>query len=203
MSRALTLVSLLFLSSCSAEVWWTPDQLGQRHFDAGRYEEAAEQFRDPMRRGVALYRAKKFAEAAAVFGRTTTAEGAYNRGNALVMAGKYEPAIESYDRALELRTEFTAAEANRVIARARLEALAPPEDDAGGTGGKLGADKIVFDDRASKSSSTQIEVGAGEQLSDAELRSLWLKRVETKPADFLRVKFAYQKAVQGREEESQ
>jgi Ca-activated chloride channel family protein len=29
-------------------------------------------------------------------------------------------------------------------------------------------------------------------LSDDELKALWLRRVETKPADFLRAKFAYQ-----------
>jgi hypothetical protein len=34
-------------------------------------------------------------------------------------------------------------------------------------------------------------------MSDAELRHLWLRRVQTAPADFLRAKFAYQAATQG------
>jgi Ca-activated chloride channel family protein len=29
-------------------------------------------------------------------------------------------------------------------------------------------------------------------MNDAELRNLWLRRVQTAPADFLRAKFAYQ-----------
>jgi Ca-activated chloride channel family protein len=29
-------------------------------------------------------------------------------------------------------------------------------------------------------------------MSDAAVRALWLKRVQTRPADFLRMKFAYQ-----------
>ncbi len=29
-------------------------------------------------------------------------------------------------------------------------------------------------------------------MSDEAVRALWLKRVQTRPADFLRVKFAYQ-----------
>jgi Ca-activated chloride channel family protein len=202
-NRCSLLGALLLLASCSSEVWWTPDQQGQRALDAERFEEAAQLFRDPMRRGVALYRASRFEESAAVFGRTESAEGAFNRGTALVMAGKYEAALESFDRALALRPEFPEAVLNREVAQARLAALAAPEDDAGGTGGKLGADEIVFDDRAKNSSSAQIEVGAGEPLSDEELRSLWLQRVETKPADFLRVKFAYQKAVRSVEEEEQ
>jgi Ca-activated chloride channel family protein len=71
--------------------------------------------------------------------------------------------------------------------------LTPPEDDAGGTGGQLEADAIVFDNRAKTASQTQeVDVGAGDQLSDDELRALWLRRVQTQPADFLRAKFNYQ-----------
>ena len=29
-------------------------------------------------------------------------------------------------------------------------------------------------------------------MSDEQVRALWLKRVQTQPADFLRAKFAYQ-----------
>ena len=36
------------------------------------------------------------------------------------------------------------------------------------------------------------EVAGGDPLSDDQLRALWLRRVQTKPADFLRAKFAYQ-----------
>ena len=37
----------------------------------------------------------------------------------------------------------------------------------------------------------------GEKMSDAELRALWLRRVQTTPGDFLRAKFAYQAASTG------
>ena len=69
------------------------------------------------------------------------------------------------------------------------------EKGGGGTGGMLAADEIVIDPDAPASSSEsdeQVEAGVGEQMSDEELRSLWLRRVQTKPADFLRTKFAYQ-----------
>ena len=42
------------------------------------------------------------------------------------------------------------------------------------------------------SQTQEIELGTGDQLSDESLRELWLQRVQTKPADFLRVKFSYQ-----------
>ena len=38
------------------------------------------------------------------------------------------------------------------------------------------------------------------KLSDAELRAMWLRRVQTRPADFLRAKFAYQHATQEKTE---
>jgi hypothetical protein len=45
--------------------------------------------------------------------------------------------------------------------------LEPPKDDAGGTGGQLEADEIVFDDRPQQSSDTQqVEVVTGGQLTD-------------------------------------
>jgi Ca-activated chloride channel family protein len=37
-----------------------------------------------------------------------------------------------------------------------------------------------------------VDVTAGGKPSDEELRGLWLRRVQTKPADFLRAKFAFQ-----------
>lgn len=33
-------------------------------------------------------------------------------------------------------------------------------------------------------------------MSDEAVRALWLKRVQTRPADFLRAKFAYQLGTQ-------
>ena len=78
--------------------------------------------------------------------------------------------------------------------------LAPPEDDAGGTGGQEKADEYVFDDRPQKSGDTQdVEVVAGENLSNEQVQALWLRRVQTKPADFLRAKFAYQYSRQQQE----
>jgi len=173
------------------------DQQAQWLFDQGAFEQAAGVFTEPDRRGVAWFRAGEFKRAAAEFGRSETEAGAYNRGNALVMLGQYEKAIESYETALRTRPDWEAAGTNLAIAKARLRALAPPEDDAGGTGGKLEADEIVFDDRAAKNPSAErVEVaGLGDELSDEDLRSLWLRRVETKPATFLRSKFAYQRAM--------
>ena len=191
-----------------ANLWLTPDQQAQRLFNQGQYAEAAKRFSDPMRQGVAHYRGGDFKQAAAAFARRDASEAVFNRANALVMSGKYDDAITSYDRALELRPDWTAAHGNRSIAVVRRDRIAPPQDDAGGTGGKLAADEIVFDDRAKRTSQTQeVDAGQGDKLkltlSDEELRALWLRRVQTKPADFLRAKFGYQLSRQEKGENSQ
>jgi Ca-activated chloride channel homolog len=176
-----------------ANLWLTPDQWGEQLMATQRYAEAAKHFRDPLWQGVALYRAGQFKEAAAAFARVDSAEAAFDRGNALVMVGKYSDAIASYNRALHRRPDWREARANRDLAEARRKMLEPPKDDAGGTGGQEKPDEIVFDDRPKESGDTQeIEVVTGGKLSDEELQALWLRRVQTKPADFLRAKFAYQ-----------
>lgn len=174
--------------------WWlTPDQQGQRLFEQERFLEAAERFEDPAWRGAAYYRGGDFERAAGLFGRLRSPEAAYNRGNALVLLGKYDDAISSYELALELRPGWAAAQDNLALAVARKALLAPPESDEGGTGGMLEADEIVFDDsgRVAKSGTEETSEG-GSQLSDEELRAVWLRRVQNDPADFLRARFAWQ-----------
>ena len=162
-------------------------------FNNGDFAAAAEIYEDAARKGAAYYRAGDFENAASVFGRIRTPEAAFNRGNALIMLGRYKEAIGSFDRALELRPGWAEAEQNRDLARVRLEMLAPPDSDAGGTGGKLGADKIVFDDTGRVKSSDQEQVTEEtEMMTDEEMRSVWLRRVQNDPADFLRTRFSYQ-----------
>ena len=196
----LGLCTLLAVFSQPPDFWLTADQQGDRFVEQEKFPQAAEVYADPVRQGVAYYRAAQFEEAAATFARVDDAPAAFNRGNALIMLGKYDEAIQSFDRALQFRPDWLEAEQNRAIAVARRDRLQPPEDDDGGTGGQLEADEIVFDDRAKNSSEQQeIEVGAGDKMSDDELRSLWLQRVQTKPGDFLRVKFSYQLARRDKE----
>lgn len=198
MSRPILLLACLLCSpaiqAAAWSDWWlTPDQQGQRLFNSGDFAAAAEIYEDAARKGAAYYRAGDFENAASVFGRIRTPEAAFNRGNALIMLGRYEEAIKSFDQALEWRPGWVEAEQNRDLARARLEMLAPPDSDAGGTGGKLAADKIVFDDTGRVKSSDQEQVTEeAETMSDEEMRSVWLRRVQNDPADFLRTRFSYQ-----------
>lgn len=171
------------------ELWASPDQRGRYLFEHGRYAEAGDSFLDPMWRGVAEMRAGDFKAAESTFSGIDTAAGAYDDGNALVMLGKYDDATKRYDRALALRPGWREAEANRRISQLRAARLKASGADAGDQ--REGADQIVYDKNAKTPGGQETQI-AGRQMGDQAVRALWLKRVQTRPADFLRARFAYQ-----------
>lgn len=189
MKTAAAVVALAALNW--AGLWFTPDQQGRRFFERGEFSAAAQVFRDPLWQGTAWFRAGEFKKAEQAFARLGTAEAHFNRGNALVMQGKYEAAIGRYDRALELRPAWADATANRDLAKARAALMKTKGGDE--TNGEVKPDDFVFDNKAKNSQqTTQVE---GEQpMSNAAIQAQWLRRVQTKPADFLRAKFSYQQA---------
>ena len=177
-----------------ANLWQTPAQQADRLMARGDFAAAAKTYPDPLHRGIALYRAGEFPAAAAEFGRLKTPEAAFNRGNALVMAGKYADAIASYERALKDRPDWNEARQNRDLALVRLARMSPPNDGSEGTDGQMKPDEIVFDNKPQQAGAKQTETVTGGTLSDSDVQALWLRRVQTKPADFLRAKFAYQES---------
>lgn len=58
---------------------------------------------------------------------------------------------------------------------------------------KIGADDVVFDKKKESGGQETVTEDA-QPLSDSAMQALWLRRVQTKPADFLKSKFAYQLA---------
>ncbi|MEN8151795.1 MAG: hypothetical protein ABFS86_18405 [Planctomycetota bacterium] len=188
------LLSALTLAACGADSpLLTKDRQGMLLFEAERFAEAAERFDDPLWRAAALYRAGDFEGAAEIWTGFDTADAAYGHGNALSMLGKYEAAIARYERALALEPGREDAEVNLAIARATAERLRGKGGE--GTGGKLGADEIRYDDRPPGSGDEGgEETDEGGPPSEEEIRALWLRRVRTKPSDFLRLRFAYEAA---------
>ena len=170
-----------------------PDQRAQALYSKKEYEAAADVFQDPFWRAIALYRDGAFKEAAGIFAGFDSAEGLYNQGNALLFLGKYEEAAKAYYRALDQKPGWKEPKINQEIALARAKLL---EFEGGNmSGGKIGADDYVMNNNPDNSSPSPDEeevIEGTTPMSDAELRAVWLRRVQTNPADFLRSKFAYQ-----------
>jgi Ca-activated chloride channel family protein len=174
-----------------------PDNIAYNLYSKGAYKDASQTFTNTYWQAIALYRGGDFKAAANIFAGYDTPEGCFNHGNALVFQGNYTTAAERYNRALELRPDWEAAITNRNIALARAKLL---ETEGGeGTGGKLGADDTVISNQPpSDSPNDQTEmVEDAAPLSDAELRAVWLRQVQTNPADFLKSKFSYQASQEG------
>ena len=171
----------------------TDDQLGYRFFKQANYEQAAISFSDPTWQAAALFRNAEFEKAAAIYAGYDTPEAAYNQANALIMLGNYESAVGRFQRALELRPGWPEAQENLEIALSRQEYL--KKEGGNMTEGMLGADDYSFDTGKSPSDSSDATVQDDADINNAELQSVWLRQVQTRPADFLKAKFAYQQAM--------
>lgn len=192
----LLLLIVVFGPHRNPDFWLTPDQQGDRLLREHKFEAASKVYTDPARRGVAFYQGGDFKSAAAAFSQSAQPEAVFNHGNALMMLGKYDDAVKAYDRALTLRPDWKAAEENRAIAVVRRDHLKMTGGDE--VGGQLKPDSVVYEKGAKKSGET-VQVDAGPPKNDQELQALWLRHVQTKPADFLRSKFAFQAARQSTE----
>src|SRR3546814_15614531 len=68
-----------------------------------------------MQEGVDAYRRKDYARATGAWQALPGADAAYNRGNALARAGRYEDATKAYDQAHAKQPAMADAIANRQL----------------------------------------------------------------------------------------
>jgi len=171
-------------------LWIRPDREASELLKAGKAEEALKTYENQLSVGAIYFQKGEFKKALSVYETLGSKEAFYNRGNTFVMLGKYKEAIEAYKLALEVDAEYKDAKDNMLIAQQRQALLdeAKNKGNKKGTGGKLGADKIVFDNKNNKGASVKEN---GESKSNAG-NAAWLDRLETSPAKFLEAKFAYQ-----------
>jgi hypothetical protein len=117
---------------------------GRILFAEGRYNESLAAYRDALTidpndasawsgTGDSLYASGNYADAVDAYDhliRLDPADDAawYRKGNALLAAGAYQDAAGAYDRALAMNPGIAKAEANREIARAKIEAAGSPRE---------------------------------------------------------------------------
>lgn len=103
------------------ELFQNSDQRGQAALETGNPGRAAQLFESPDWQGTAEYEAGNWEKAAQRFGRNESADGFYNKGNALALAGKLEAALAAYERSLEIAPDQADAIQNRDLIRQLLE----------------------------------------------------------------------------------
>ena len=107
----LYLFPLFVLSGCSGEtqfrdLWLTSEYQAQLLSNKGEFEQAAELFEDPVRQGVAYYKAGDFEAAINAFSQDTSAESTYNLGLSYFMNGDIESARMIMGMVAENSPEF-------------------------------------------------------------------------------------------------
>jgi len=200
--RLLLACGLLATSGCErrafVDLWLTPDQQGRRAWEAGDYATAAERFEDPLWRGLAAYRAGDLERAVDLLAQADSAEAWFDLGVVQARLGRYAPAADAWRQALERRPGWAEAAANLALVEgliAAAEQEPPPSDEPGGDP-HYDPDEVKVDERGKQGKPGEVPL---EQLSDAEVSELWLRRLSTSPRDFLRRKFAIQAEQQGEE----
>ncbi|MBO1256080.1 tetratricopeptide repeat protein [Alteromonas sp. 5E99-2] len=97
------------------------DQRGLDAYKNKDYEDAANEFNDPMWQGSAHYRQGNYEEAISSFSQLDSADAWYNTGNALAQLGKLDEAIEAYGNALSRDPGYSAAEQNKALVESLKE----------------------------------------------------------------------------------
>ena len=122
------------------DLWSRPDQRAARALAAGDAEGAAQASSDADWRGSALYRARRYADAARAFAQAAPDDALadYNRGNALARAGKLKQAVTAYDEALARDPGFADATHNRDLVRRLVQQHRAPKKSTGGSKEKKG-----------------------------------------------------------------
>jgi Ca-activated chloride channel family protein len=227
-----SIVFMVSLSSCSNEnqsfkdLWETKDYQAQKLVDKGEFVEAGETYIDPLRKGVAYYKAGYFEEAINAFEKDTTAMGVYNLGISYYKNGNYAAAELAFGKAIELDPENEEAKANLKVTQqimagenetsiedaqeadkekptAQNEQNTSPEDLSGG--GQEATKEDMEKERLEETVTTDIRKGKEldevpddfESGKEEQMQKVLMRKVDDDPALFLQRKFRYQVKKEG------
>jgi Ca-activated chloride channel family protein len=107
-------------------------------------------------------------------------------GNCYARLGDYTYAVSSYDNALKGRPAFPEATANRELTAALLAKQKDDDEEAAEPTEK--ADDVQFDEKGKHGKKDQVDA----PLPKEQTAELWMRNLQTSPADFLRTKFQIQ-----------
>ncbi|OED82646.1 VWA domain-containing protein, partial [Vibrio splendidus] len=109
------LVSFSQPNNAFANPWKTDDQVGYQLYQDEDFQQAAEQFEQQEWKGIAQYKAGDFEAAEQTLQGLSGEDARYNLANAQAKQGKYDQAIEEYQRILESNPEHAYAKKNLEI----------------------------------------------------------------------------------------
>lgn len=182
-----------------ADLWLTPDQQGRLLMARGEYREAARRFSHSQWKGLALYYAEDFMQAAEYFSRSDSDQALFNEANARAHARDYLRAIKRYDRLLKRSPDFPGARQNRDQVQQLIDDInrlsESQQGEPGEDSNELGTDDpraAEGADQASWQQPDSTQLTAEQILTDQATQDMWLRGVQKNPAYFLASKFNMQ-----------
>jgi Ca-activated chloride channel family protein len=173
------------------DFWLTHDQQGRYYFERGKYQQAADEFEDPLWRGLSLARAGDYEGALNAFALSDSAEAWYDQGDALAHLGKYPEAVQAYQQALARRHPWPEAEENLALVESLIpKPKANQDKKQEEESPELPPDQVKFDNKNKHGKETQVRA----RLDPKKMADIWMRNIQTTPADFLRRRFAAQAA---------
>lgn len=104
-----------------SSLWSSRDQQAQRAFNNGDAAKAAQLFTQPQWRAASHYRNGDYDKALESLQGVESADGYYNRGNALAKLGRFSEAIAAYDEALKRDPQMKDAQENRDLIKKLMQ----------------------------------------------------------------------------------
>jgi Ca-activated chloride channel family protein len=159
-----------------------PTALGRLALMAGLPGAAAPLIADPSARGVALYRAGRYAEADDAF-RAAGRSATFNRGVSLAATGDYPLSVAYFDAVLFAAPGDSEARDNRNV----VSALVPPVIGEGNESGRIAAKPITGPSGLPLETDPRgRRLDAGGLVADMA----WVEAIPDDPGEFLRLRLA-------------
>jgi Ca-activated chloride channel homolog len=174
------------------DLWLTPDQQGRYYMEKGEYQKAAGRYQDPIWKGLALIRAEDNEDALNAFALSDSAESWYNQGNVLAHLHRYPEAVQAYQQALMQRPTWQNARDNLELVQSLIPKAKKKDDEEEiEVPPNLPPDQIKFDEKGKNGKRAKIQ---RVKVDPAKMADIWMRNIQTTPADFLRMRFAIQAA---------
>jgi Ca-activated chloride channel family protein len=167
-------------------LWLTSDQQGRYYLQKGDYAIAAQRFADPAWKGIAFSRAGDFVSALNQFANSDSAEGWYNQGNALAHLHRFPEAVHAYEQALRKRPDWPDAQDNLKLVRSLIPPPKKDDDREQAPTPEAGETQMEDKNDSGKKGTQRF------QMNSEKMADIWMRNIQTSPADFLRRRFAVQ-----------
>ncbi|MBK0370099.1 VWA domain-containing protein [Flavobacterium agrisoli] len=203
-----------------ADLWYTKEYQAQQEYDKKNYLKAAKNFKDPMHKGVAYYKAGNLIQARNAFRKDTTAEGQYNLGLTYAKLGDLERAESVFKTLVAENPSITQAQQNlqkiqeamlkvdkmsvdeKKVGKVKPNVKNKQNDSNEDLGG--GGQKATKKDMQTKRQEEEVATGKrkGKELDELPddfksgkgsiPKNILMRKVDDDPALFLKKKFNYQ-----------